>query len=105
VCKAALGAVPSKGLPVHLVGVEVEVQGCAVGVAGDHVASSLETLQNQHLEHHNATRHRPTRFALARLDVHTLKNRQKNTPINHRVQPLQRVPRLAQTGVAVLKIK
>jgi hypothetical protein len=35
VCKAALGAVPANGLPVHLVG--VKVQGCAVGVG----ASSL----------------------------------------------------------------
>jgi hypothetical protein len=40
VCKAALGAVPAKGLPVHLVGVKVQ-GGCAVGVAGDHGASSL----------------------------------------------------------------
>jgi hypothetical protein len=39
VCKAALGAVPAKGLPVHLVG--VKVQGCAVSVAGDDGASSL----------------------------------------------------------------
>jgi hypothetical protein len=41
VCKATLSAVPAKGLPVHLVGVKVKVQGCAVGVAGDHGASSL----------------------------------------------------------------
>ena len=69
------------------------------------VRQTIEPLQDEHFEHENATGWFASGVALAHLGVHAFKNGAKYLPVDNRVEPVQWVTRLAQAGVAVLKVK
>ena len=69
------------------------------------VRQSIESLQAKHFEHDDAAAGFASSSAFTLLLVHTLQDRPKYLPVNHGLESLQWITRLAQAGAAVLKVK
>ena len=69
------------------------------------VRQTIESLQDEHFEHENATGCFASSVALANFGIQAFKDGAKYLPVDDGVQSLQWVARFAQAGVAVLKVK
>ena len=69
------------------------------------VRQAIESLQDEHFEHENATGWFASSVALAHFGIQAFKDGTKYLPVDSRVEPLQRITCLAQARVAILKVK
>ncbi len=69
------------------------------------VRQAIESLQDEHFEHEDATGWFASSVALAHFGIQAFKDGTKYLPVDNLVEPLQRVTCLAQARVAILKVK
>jgi hypothetical protein len=69
------------------------------------VGQVVQALQDEPLEHEDATGRLAPRRALAFFGVDPQKNGTKDFPVNDGIEPFKGIARFAQTGVAVLKVE
>jgi hypothetical protein len=69
------------------------------------VRQAIESLQDEHFEHEDATDWFAPGFAFTLFTVQALKDGTKYLPVDDGIESLQWVARFAQAGVAVLKVK